>query len=211
MKFNTIIFDFDGVIVDSERSKFNNLKVLLKKRGVKLPSSYFKEMVGKKTNYFLSSKFKSSLTNKQIKEIVNERNTSQLKSVNQYSKPIIGVKSFISYLKKNKFRLGLATGTKITLVNKIMNSIGINDKFLFKVTGEEFRHSKPDPEVYKKAINKSKVKSNKIAVVEDSVAGIKSAKKAGLYCIAITTNQTRRELKNADLVVNSFNEIKKYL
>lgn len=204
MQFNTIIFDFDGVVVDSERLKFKDLKTLLQKKGIKLSNSSFKEMVGKKTNFFLSSKFGSKLTDKQIREIVNERN----KLIHNY-KSIPGVKSFIDYLKKKKIRLGLATGTKKALVNKIMKKIGIKNKFSFAITGENFKHSKPNPEVYKKAIKKSKVAPNKTAVIEDSVAGVRSAKKAGLYCIAITTNQNKKDLKEADLVVNSFDNLKK--
>ena len=206
MKINTIIFDFDGVIVDSERLKFKDLKNLLKKRGLNLSDSFFKEMIGKKTKYFLINKFGDKLTNKQIEKIVAERN----KYAHNY-KPIPGVKSFIDYLKKNKFKLGLATGSRKNVVNKNINNLGIKNKFSFKVTGEEFKHSKPSPEVYKKAIRKSKDPANKIAVIEDSVAGVKSAKRAGLYCIAITTNQNKKELKGADLIVNSFKEIKKII
>lgn len=205
MKFNAIIFDFDGVIIDSERLKFNDLKTLLKKRGLKLPNSRFKEMIGKKTKYFLINEFEGKLTNKQIEYIITERN----RLAHNYAL-IKGVKSFIRFLKNRKIKLGLATGTKRAIVSKVIKDYGIND-FSFKVTGEEFKRSKPNPEVYKKAIQKSKTDINKIAVIEDSVAGVKSAKKAGLYCIAITTNQTKNELKEADLIVNSFGKLRNEL
>lgn len=204
-----VIFDFDGVIVDSERAKFKILKKLLKKENVALKQKYFKHMVGMKTKPFLKTYFKNKLSNDQIDRIYRERTNYQLKNLKRYSKPIKGIKSFIEFLLKNRVKIGLATGSKKEVVNKTLNKIGLKNKFSFKVTGEQFKTSKPNPEVYNKAIKKSKVSKKEIMAIEDSAAGIKSAKKAGLMCVGITTSQPKKELKKADIVVNSFDEIKR--
>ncbi|MDP4011990.1 MAG: HAD-IA family hydrolase [Candidatus Nanoarchaeia archaeon] len=206
-----IIFDFDGVIVDSEKAKFETLKKLLKKEKVILNKICFRYMVGMKTKPFLKKYFKKELSNEQINNIYSERERYQLQNLKKYSKPIKGVKNFIGFLKNNHIKIGLATGSKKEVVNKILNEIGMKNKFDFKVTGEQFKTSKPNPEVYNKAIKKSKTSKKEIMAIEDSAAGIKSAKGAGLFCVGITTSQSKKELKRADLIVNSFNQIQKKL
>lgn len=208
MKISTVIMDFDGVVIDSEREKFNYLKTTLKSEGVNLKKEYFKKMIGMKTSQFLRKYFKSRLSKNKINEISEKRRKAQLKNYLNL-KLIKGVKSFISFLKSKGIKRGLATGTKEGLVNKV--SKRNNLKFTFKVTGGDFKYSKPNPEVYKKAIKISKTSKKQILVVEDSPAGIISAKRAGLYCVAITTSMNKKYLKGADVIVNSFADIKKLI
>ncbi|MBU1205290.1 MAG: HAD family phosphatase [Nanoarchaeota archaeon] len=206
-----IIFDFDGVLVNSEWVKFNCLTILLKKRGLHLFTGDFKIMVGLKTSVFLSKKFKDKLSQNQIEEISKERQKDQLRHVRLYAKPIPGVKQFICQLQRRKLELCLATGTQRKIVNNILGLIGLKNAFHVMVTGEEFKSSKPDPEVYILSLKKLGVPRRDVIVIEDSAAGVAAAKKAGLYCIAITTTQTKSELKEADLVVPSFRKLKNAL
>ena len=206
-----IIFDFDGVLVDSEWVKFNRLAILLKKRGLHLFTGDFKIMVGLKTSAFLSKRFKDKLSQDQIEAISKERQKDQLKHVRLYAKPVPGVKQLIRQLQRRKLELCLATGTQRKIVNNILGLIGLKNAFHVMVTGEEFKSSKPDPEVYVLSLKKLGVLRRDVIVIEDSAAGVAAAKKAGLYCIAITTTQTKSELKEADFVVSSFRKLKNAL
>lgn len=208
-RLNAFIFDLDGVIIDSERTKFIRLGGLLKKRGIFLSKSYFKKLVGRKTSTFLYKNFKSKLSREQIETILKARREDQLKHIRLYAKIIPGVKRFIRLLKKRNFKLGLATGTKHKIVDKVLKLHGLGNYFQVLVTGEDFKSSKPDPGVYIIALKRLKLPKNKVAVIEDSVAGVIAAKKAGLFCIAITTTQTRNQLRCADLVVDSFEDLRK--
>ena len=203
-----IIFDFDGVLVNSEWVKFNRLAILLKKRGLHLFTGDFKIMVGLKTSAFLSKRFKDKLSQDQIGEISKERRKDQLSHMQLYAKPVPEVKQFIRQLQRRKLELCLATGTQLKIVNNILGLIGLKNVFHVMVTGEEFKTSKPDPEVYTLSLKKLGVPRRDVIVIEDSTAGVAAAKKAGLYCIAITTTQTKSELKEADLVVSSFRKLK---
>ena len=203
-----IIFDFDGVIVNSECVKFNRLAILLKKRGLHLFQNDFKIMVGTKTSAFLSKRFKDKLSQDQIEAISKERQKDQLKHVRLYAKPIPGVKQLIRQLQRKKLKLCLVTGTQRKIVNNLLELIGLKNAFHVMVTGEEFKSSKPDPEAYVLSLKKLGVPRRDVIVIEDSAAGVAAAKKAGLYCIAITTTQTKSELKEADLVVTSFRKLK---
>jgi len=206
---HVIIFDFDGVIVDSERIKFKHLRPFLKRKGLILLKNDFTQMVGKKTGVFLKERFGDVLANKQIKTLVEARRRDQLIHIKEYCKPIPGIKSFIHSLKKKGIRLCLATGTNRKIVQKALQLLGFSNMFDTIVTGEEFTSSKPDPEIYNLAIKKLSTPRKNISVIEDSAVGILAAKRAGLNCIAITTTQSRLDLKNADVIVHSFEELKK--
>lgn len=204
-----IIFDFDGVIIDSERIKFKRLRHFLKRKGLILLENDFTQMVGKKTGLFLKERFGDVLTNKQIRTLAENRRMDQLLHIKKYCKPIPGIKSFIHSLKKKGVRLCLATGTNRKIVQKVLQLIGFSNMFDTIVTGEEFTSSKPDPEIYNLTIKKLGTPRKNIFVIEDSAVGILAAKRAGLHCIAITTTQNKSDFKNADVIVHSFEELKR--
>ncbi len=211
MGIKAAILDFDGVIVDSEKAKFESLKTLLKAKGIILKSKDFPDMVGKKTKLFLKEKFEKELSDKAIEAIEKKRRDYQMKHLKKYCKPIPGAKECIKFLKRNNLKLCLATGTKRMVVNKVIKMLGLKSYFDAFVTGEEFKSSKPNPGVYRIAIKKLKIPKKHIIVIEDSAAGVMSAKKAGLKCIAITTTQRKKQLKRADIIVSSFKNMKKHL
>lgn len=203
-----VIFDLDGVIIDSERTKFRRLGLLLKKRGLRLSKRDFAGFVGMKTSAFLSAKFKGRLSTREIAAIAEERRKDQMRHLRLYAKPIPGAQQFIRLLKNRKVQLCLATGTQRPLVKRVLHLLGLEQAFRILVTGEEFASSKPEPEVYHLAVKKLRLPKTHILVTEDSAAGVSAAKKAGLYCAAITTTQSAHELRAADVQVRSFAELR---
>jgi len=206
-----VIFDFDGVIVDSEREKFNFLKKSLKARGIKLAVKDFPYFIGRKRAKFLEEKFGSVLSSRDIRRILRESRLHQVSNPWKYAKLTSGVKDFIFYLENKRVPAYISSGTGKPLVNKYLKLNGLDKHIDVLVTGEEISHSKPHPEIYRASIKKLGIPRDKLLVIEDSPAGILAAKKIGLRVAAITSTQTRSMLRGADLVVNSFNEIKKVL
>lgn len=207
MNIRAVIFDFDGVIINSEHVKFERLRPLLRAHNITLKKRDFSDMIGKKTSAFLKEKFHHNLSLNEIAKISLSRRKDHLKNIQEYSKPISGVKKFVRFLQKKKLKLCIATGTSRSIVKKTLRAIQLQNCFGVFVTGEEFKSSKPNPEVFKLAINKLNISQKHIVVVEDSIAGVNAAKKAGLWCAAITTTYQKKDLKRADLVVNSFKEL----
>ncbi len=211
MTLQAVIFDFDGVIVDSERVKFERLRTILQGHNISLSKKDFCAMIGKKTGYFLKEQFGQKLSDQQILSISEERRKDQLKNIQLFSKPIKGITQIILFLKQKGLRLCVATGTKRFLVKETLRILGIQNVFDVLVTGEEVQSSKPDPEVYSIAIKKLKLKKENILVIEDSVAGVLAAKRAGLKSIAITTSYKHSQLKGAVKTFDSFAQIQTYL
>lgn len=206
-----IIFDFDGVIVNSERVKFERLKQMLVKRRLTLKESDFPQMVGKKTGAFLKERFGKQLSANEIREIEQVRRKDQLLHLKEYMRPIRGAVYFVRDMKKKNIRICLATGTSRSIVQKTLKQLKLNTAFDEIVTGEEFASSKPNPEVDNLARKKLNVARKDVLVIEDSPAGVSAAKRAGLRCFAITTTQTRTQLAEADLIVTSFNELRQHI
>jgi len=210
MQTKAVIFDFDGVIVDSEGEKFKVINRLLKPYRLSIKKKDFPKMVGRKTRAFLEEHFGEKLSSEDRNLIEEKRRELIIKNIEK-TKSIKGAIEFIRSLKEKGFKLCIATGTRRLIVMKILEVFGLTGIFDEFVTGEDFTSSKPDPEVYRIAIQRLNVPVENLLAIEDSVAGVSSAKGAGIKCVAITTTQKKSDLDHADLIVKSFSELKKIL
>lgn len=206
-KIKAIIFDFDGVIINSERKKFNQLKRILRKEGIKLRESHFKRMIGKKTEQFLKECFRDELSQRRISEIVAKRRNELRRHPAKYGTMIAGTRKIILKLSK-KYDLAIATGTEKRIVTILLKRMKLNKAFKVIITGNDVKESKPNPAVYRKALTRLHVKSKNAVVVEDSPAGILAAKRAGVKdTIALTTTQPPSAFAAGSRIVSSLSKI----
>jgi HAD superfamily hydrolase (TIGR01509 family) len=118
-----------------------------------------------------------------------------------------GVESLLKQLKKQNFKIGIASrSSKQTMINILENS-KLLDYFDEIVSGEDVKQLKPDPECYLLCSYRLGTTPEEFIAVEDSATGISAAKSAGAKCIAITNTHTIDELKGADYIVNTYEEI----
>ena len=207
LKKNTVIFDMDGVIVDSMKYHAIAWISVLKKYGLNLTEiDIFKRegMTG------LSS-IKDIFIEKQVDmpdedeftQIVLEKNRIfKTYSINLY--PLM--EKIISELKKSNITIGLVTGSPRIALNHILSSDFITF-FDTIITGDDVNKGKPDPEPYLKAIKNLRVAKEDVIVVENAPMGILSAKRAGLYCIAIQTTLPDEYLTDSDKIIHTHNEL----
>ena len=120
-----------------------------------------------------------------------------------------GIKEFLLKLKKCQYNLALVTGTRLEVVNKVLQ-MGLNNVFEVIVTGEMVDKGKPDPEPYLKAVDKLNVKKGDCIVIENAPAGITSAKNAGLTCFAVQTSLPEEYLKGADKIFKNVEDVSKF-
>lgn len=193
---NGIIFDFDGVIVDTESKKFRDLKNILQKYNYRLEKNAFPVMIGKKTSAFLTEKF-PTIPQDIAKNIVKQRKKLQYSNIKDY-RLIPGIKELLIFLKSKKYVIALVTGSDYSFVKKTLVNHSLYNYFDIIVSGKEFASSKPNPECYKLALKKLQLSPAEIIVVEDSVAGIKAAKAIGCKVFALRTYLKRDYLSKAD-------------
>ncbi|MDD5423241.1 MAG: HAD family phosphatase, partial [Candidatus Omnitrophica bacterium] len=118
------------------------------------------------------------------------------------------VEKILAALKKKGCLIGLVTGSSDTHVKKILPP-AIRNMFDCIVAGNHVRRGKPSPEPYLKAARMLKVAPEECVVVENAPYGVESAKRAGMYCVAVSTSLPAAYLKRADLVVGELADIEK--
>ena len=213
VKFNyrAIIFDMDGVITNTMPYHFDAWLQIFKTAGIKVNCYDVYKREGQDGLSSIKEIFKEhniSFSLKLAKGLLRRKETLFKKTVK--IKFIKGARPFIRRLKRHKLRLGLVTGTSRQEMEKIL-PLAIRRLFNVVVTGDEVWKSKPHPEPFLKALKMLKLNRREVIVIENAPFGIRSAKKAGLYCIALETSLPRRYLSGADVIISSFRELAHFL
>ena len=207
--FQAYIFDFDGVIVDSEPlhavAKQNTLDEFL----IKYPQELFSDFKGRPDIDFFDFVSKELAQGKVTPEELGAYKQNEYVKLFEDVALVPGIQDFIRFSRKQVKKLGLATSATGRDFSLAANKYQLHTWFDVIITGDDTIKHKPDPEPFLKAIAKLSVPVDKILVIEDSPNGMKSAKAANCIVAAITTSFTPTELHlaGADLVVTSFSEL----
>ncbi len=202
-----ILFDMDGVIVDSMPYHFIAWYEALRPYGVRINLFDVFAKEGERWEKSLKGFLRRAglePTEALKKEIFAKRQKIFRRHFKCWIFP--GVGELIQCLKARGYKLGLVTGTPFKDVKRILPA-AICGAFDVIVGGDSIRHGKPHPEPYLKAAALLKVKPAHCLVIENAPLGIASAKKAGMFCVGITTSLPQDYLRRADKVVESFTAI----
>lgn len=204
-----VIFDMDGVVTDTMPYHYRAWKKVFNSAGINVSrfDVYIREgQQGINTVREVFKEKNKNIKNKEAKELLIKK--EKLFKLMVKSRFIPGALSFVRYLHKQGFKLVLVTGTSGGELKKILPP-HIYKVFDVIVAGDDCKHGKPHPEPYLKAIEKLKVDTSYALVIENAPSGIEAAKRAGLYCLALTTSLGKRYLKKADVVFSSISELRK--
>lgn len=204
-----VIFDMDGVLIDSEPLHFKVDKMVLDKLKINESEYYLDRFVGY-TNYEMWKIIKSEHSiEKSIDELIDLQMTTKLKYLEESEyKPIDGIKELLEELKRNKIPIGIASSSPRIFIEAVINKIGIAEYFDNWISGEEVEKSKPEPDVFLKAAELLGAKPVECVVIEDSRSGTIAAKRAGMKCIGYKNlNSGTQDLSMADTIVNSISDI----
>ncbi len=200
-----VIFDLDGVIVDSEPLHKEAWKRIFKEEGIELNEEDLKDSIGT-TNHIL---LKKVLAEKNLKVDFKEwykRKAEEYKVLlRKKSRSFPGVSALIKKLNR-KYLLAIASSSWRENINFVLNKLALKGYFKIIIGRENVENHKPHPEIYLLAAEKLNVPPERSIVIEDSVVGVEAAKTAGMRCIAVCNSYPQERLKKADLVVNSLKE-----
>ena len=207
LKPKAIIFDMDGVIVDSMPYHFLAWYEALRPWGIRVSCFDVFSKEGERWDVTLKDLLKRANikpTPRLLKKIFSARQKIFKKNFKRFI--FKGVEEFLICLEKKGYSLGMVTGTPLVEVKKILPQ-SIKKLFNAVVTGDLVKQGKPHPEPYLKAALALGAKPNECLVVENAPLGIESAKRAGMACIAVTTSLPKEYLSLADIVVDNLDEI----
>jgi beta-phosphoglucomutase len=206
-KPKAILFDMDGVVIDSMPYHYLAWYEALRPLGIRVSvfEVYLRE--GERWDKSLKDFLMQAGMHPSSRMLAKIFKLRQ-KIFRYYFKRRIfeGVEEFLRCLKKQGYLLGLVTGTPMVELNKILPD-RIKGLFKTMVTGEMVKLGKPHPAPYLKAAELLDLEPRECLVVENAPLGIKSAKAAGMFCVAITTSLPKEYLKQADIIVDKLEEI----
>ncbi|MGZ5253082.1 MAG: HAD family hydrolase [Flavitalea sp.] len=201
-----IIFDMDGTLIESTEADYIAWKMLFAEYRIDLSFDKYYPLLGKKSIDVISSQL--HLTGDEVNYALAKKLFYYKEYVEQHG--VLAVPHalrLVEYCSKH-FIIGLATSSREEKMKMMMEQQGLINYFNAIVTGGEVHHGKPSPDIFLLAAKKLNVDPLKCIVFEDTISGILAAKNAGMKCIAITTTHKRHELKDADLIVDSYTEFK---
>lgn len=207
-KVNNIIFDFDGVIADTDKGRFILLKDILQSYGVNIEDkNKINDLEGISTLKFLKLFYPE--ISEFHKEIIDKRHNLYLTNLDKYCIPFPDAVRVISNL-SSKYNLHLATTNTIEIANKLLHHLTV-DKYFDNVFGRNITENKEYTKSYKQTLLELNINSNECIVIEDSQIGINAAKNENIFCIGYNSNSNKLIDKIADISVINFNDIEKIL
>lgn len=202
-----IIFDMDGVIVNSE-PLYNEFEYkFFKNLGANVTAEYFEEFVGCSLNHTINKICKDFNINiMPVEDIIDLFSRgAELIYTNPRLKLCEGVIDWLDFFKINNYSMILASSTYRNKIEICLDRFNLKQYFPKFVGGDEVRNSKPDPEIFIEACDKLNLEPRECVVIEDSTNGIKAAKLAGCYTIGyLNKGQNRQDLSKADIVFDTF-------
>lgn len=198
-----VLWDMDGVIVDTAPYHFAAWQQVFEKRGVKFTRAEFKRSFGRRNDSIIPDILDKSISAAEIAVIVKEKEAIFRRLGRNKIKPFPGAVNLIKRLAEHSIKMALVTSTPVRNIEVVLSGLGIADLFQTVISGEDVTKGKPDPEGFLLAAERLGIKPGDCVVIEDSTAGVSAAKKAGMHCVAITNTRPRSKLTRADLIIDS--------
>ena len=206
----TVIFDMDGVIVDTEPvhnyAYYEHFKLL----GIEVSAEMYASFTGNSTkNVFQKIKDHFEVT-EDILTLVEKKRSLFNDAFDTKADLFLleGVEELIKQLHQNGIQLILASSSSKVTINRVFNRFNLHSYFSHIVSGEDFPQSKPNPDIFLEAVRLSKSNKENCVVIEDSTNGIKAANAAGIYCVGYrSVNSKQQDYSLANLVIDSFEEL----
>jgi len=207
-----LIFDMDGVLVDSEPQHKTAKELAFAEIGIVLPESVYDSYKGRPDATMLPEILAArGFPTERIQELLR-RKRQIYEEIEHELQAVDGAADFVRWA-ASRYKIALATSATARNREATLRLLGIGDLFHAVVDASGHQRPKPDPEVFLIALEKLQLKAADCWIIEDSVNGLRAAKAAGCFSAAITTTFDKNTLASAgaDIVVDSFSELQAVL
>lgn len=202
-----IIFDLDGVIVDTEPLNKQCARQFLIDLGVKDPPPLNVNLQGLNTKAYWTAIKAGYKLPQPVEELAARWRPTYLSFLENLDQiPVIpGIPELIDYLLKAKYRLAIASSANPVRVKLILEKVQLHHPFSVIVDGDSYKHSKPAPDCFLLAASRLGVTPDECIVIEDSTNGVEAAKAAHIRCIAYGgSDHNNDDLSQADVIIKDF-------
>ncbi len=209
MEVKALLFDFDGLILETEGPIYHSWMELYRSYGVELPFARFAETIGTAENTIdLLAILEEQLGHPLPRDEVAPRRRAREDALIAAEQVMPGVLETLESARALGLKLAIVSSSSRRWVEGHLTRLGLPGYFERLITGDMVQRAKPDPELYLAALKALGSRADQAAAFEDSLNGILAAKGAGIFCVAIPTELTRRlPLEQADLRLDSLADL----
>lgn len=206
MAYRGVIFDMDGTLIHSTEADFQAWRRVCLDYNLDLTWEKYFPMLGMKSVDFVK---KFMLLDDELVASVLQAKANYFDDYVAETgiEPVQDVISLLKEIKAQGYKIAIATSSRRYKANTVLNRLSLVEYFDIITTGEEVHNSKPAPDIFLLAADRLGLNPAECIVFEDAATGVKAAKQAGAFTIAITSTHPKEQLQEADLVIEAYDEI----
>jgi beta-phosphoglucomutase len=202
-----IIFDMDGVIVDTNPYHKISLKQFCEKYGYQLnEEDLISKIYGRTNNEWIRNIF-GPLPKEKILELGEEKEAMFRAIYKDVIKPVSGLDNFLKELEERSIPKAIGTSAPRSNVDFVLSHTGLGEYFSAILDESDVVHGKPNPEIYLKVAAKLGYEPSRCVVFEDSLSGVESARRAGAKVVGVATTHSFEELGHTDFIIKDFSDL----
>jgi tRNA threonylcarbamoyl adenosine modification protein YeaZ len=198
-----VIWDMDGVIIDSADLHFASWREALSRHGLEMNRQQFDATFGRRNDDIIAAVVLESVPDSQIKEIGEAKESAFRRLAAGRLRVFPGVTDLIQALGESGFRQAIASSAPPENISLVIQEMGLKEFLTAVVDGTQVSRGKPDPEVFLKAAAALELAPDKCLVIEDAVAGVTAARQAGMAVLAVSNTHGAAALADADRVTDT--------
>jgi beta-phosphoglucomutase family hydrolase len=202
-----VIWDMDGIIIDSAPYHLKAWQEVFSKRGLNFTGGDFHSSFGMRNDTIIGGFLGEGASGEEIAAIGREKEASFRLKIRQNPRPLPGVVALMAALAERGLKMAIASSAPRENIELVIDTLDIARHFLVIISEKDVTRGKPEPDGYLLAAKRLGVKPENCLVIEDAIVGVIAARRAGMHCLAVTNSHPRDSLSDADLVVDSLEEI----
>ncbi len=201
-----VIFDMDGVLVDSAQPHFRSWQILAEETGISVTEEQFTTTFGRQNEDIISILF-GDVPPARLRQLADRKEQVYRDLIREQPPIVDGAPEFIRSLHDASVALAVGSSGPLANIELVLNAMGVRSLMSAIISGDEVTRGKPDPQVFRLACAQLGIEPSRCVVVEDAPVGVQAARAAGARAVAVLMYHPAEAFAEADLVVKRLKDL----